>query len=62
MCSLDCCCSHVSVAAGEIEKVRDSVTKLEELFDNHDAIFLLLDTREARWLPTVIASAKGKVN
>ncbi|KAK9493767.1 hypothetical protein V1508DRAFT_414996 [Lipomyces doorenjongii] len=35
--------------------------KLVELIDAHDAIFLLMDSREARWLPTVIACAKRKV-
>ena len=44
-----------------MERVKKSVKKLEELIDAHDAIFLLMDTRESRWLPTVIASAKRKV-
>ena len=49
------------MAGGEVDKVRSDVEKLEQLFDDNDVIFLLMDTREARWLPTVMAAAKGKV-
>ncbi|CAK7567150.1 MAG: Autophagy protein 7 [Sporothrix epigloea] len=42
-------------------KTRTDFEKLEELIDSHDAIFLLMDTRESRWLPTVMAKAKGKI-
>lgn len=31
---------------------------LEDLINDHDVIFLLMDTRESRWLPTVMAAAK----
>ena len=37
------------------------MSKLEELIDSHDAVFLLMDTRESRWLPTVISAVKRKV-
>lgn len=37
------------------------VEQLEKLISEHDVVFLLMDTRESRWLPTVIAASKRKV-
>ncbi|KAI9736810.1 MAG: Autophagy protein 7 [Claussenomyces sp. TS43310] len=43
------------------KKTRDDFELLEALIKTHDAIFLLMDTRESRWLPTLIGKAEGKV-
>ena len=43
------------------EAVKQDVDQLKQLFDSHDAVFLLMDTRESRWLPTVIGMATHKL-
>ncbi|TDZ54798.1 Ubiquitin-like modifier-activating enzyme ATG7 [Colletotrichum trifolii] len=42
-------------------KARRDFEKLAQLIDEHDAIFLLMDSRESRWLPSVIGKATGKI-
>jgi ubiquitin-like modifier-activating enzyme ATG7 len=44
-----------------VENTTADIKLLEKLISEHDAIFLLTDSREARWLPTVIGASKGKV-
>ncbi|KUI61027.1 Ubiquitin-like modifier-activating enzyme atg7 [Cytospora mali] len=43
------------------EKTKGDFAKLKELIDSHDVIFLLMDSRESRWLPTVMGKAAGKI-
>ncbi|GEM07213.1 autophagy-related protein 7 [Rhodotorula toruloides] len=43
------------------DAVRHDLATLERLFDAHDVVYLLMDSRESRWLPTVIGAAKGKL-
>ena len=40
---------------------RKQYFELEQLIKAHDVIFLLMDSRETRWLPTVIGKANGKL-
>lgn len=42
-------------------KIKQDVEQLEQLIKEHDCIFLLMDTRESRWLPTLISAAHGKL-
>ena len=44
-----------------VVQAQKDVEQLETLFDTHDAVFMLMDSRESRWLPTVLGAAKGKV-
>lgn len=47
--------------AGASHTVEEDVAKLEELVKSHDAVFLLMDSRESRWLPTVMGKKWNKV-
>lgn len=50
-----------TVVPKDAPQVGEDVQKLDKLVEEHDTIFLLTDTRESRWLPTVIGVAKGKL-
>ncbi|EGT50229.1 hypothetical protein CAEBREN_05797 [Caenorhabditis brenneri] len=45
-------------AEAQLEK---DVQKLEQLVMEHDVVYLALDSREARWLPTVLATKHRKI-
>ncbi|XP_069795970.1 ubiquitin-like modifier-activating enzyme ATG7 isoform X4 [Narcine bancroftii] len=44
-----------------MQQAQNDVEQLEKLIRSHDVIFLLMDTRESRWLPTVIAATQRKL-
>lgn len=50
---------HV-VSEKDEQDVKMAVQTCDELVSNHDVVFLLMDTREGRWLPTLLATAKHK--
>jgi hypothetical protein len=44
-----------------MQSAQEAVAQLHQLVATHDAVFLLTDSRESRWLPTVMAKAQGKL-
>lgn len=44
-----------------IERVLTNLHELETLVQEHDALFLLTDSRESRWLPTVLSLVHDKI-
>lgn len=43
------------------KEAKDSYEILENLIKSHDIVFLLTDSRESRWLPTLICTALDKI-
>lgn len=43
------------------EKLLNDIDKLTELIDSHHVIFLLTDSRESRWFPTLLATRQQKL-
>ncbi|CAG7846613.1 Ubiquitin-like modifier-activating enzyme ATG7 AltName: Full=ATG12-activating enzyme E1 ATG7; AltName: Full=Autophagy-related protein 7 [Serendipita indica DSM 11827] len=49
------------IAKESLEQTKRDVAQLERLIDEHDVVFLLMDSRESRWLPSIVAASKNKV-
>lgn len=49
------------VPSQEEQSVLVDCMSLHDLIDSHDAVFLLTDTRESRWLPSLLCANTNKV-
>ncbi len=52
---------HPSISPEEQTATKRYAQHLLELISSHDVVFMLMDSRESRWLPTVICSAVDKL-
>ena len=50
------------IPPSSLDKVKKDFEQLEQLIDEHDVVFLGMDSRESRWLPTLLGGVKGKVS
>ena len=51
---------HYVTKQEHIKETFETLDFLQKLVEEHDVLFLLLDSREARWLPTVLANKYDK--
>lgn len=50
-----------NVSESMLAECKEQFNAIEALVKDHDVLFLLTDSRESRWLPTLLGAAYGKV-
>ncbi|GIL99130.1 hypothetical protein Vretimale_4392 [Volvox reticuliferus] len=52
---------HPPAGPADEEALEQATQQLDTLVSEHDAVFLLTDTRESRWLPALLAAARDRI-
>lgn len=44
-----------------LQQTKENIEQITNLIAEHDAVFILTDSRESRWLPTLLGNSLQKV-